>query len=135
MIAVDTNVVLRRVLNDSADQAAKAQRVFESGEEVLITDVVLAETLWTLQGKRYKATRGDIEILVMSLLEEPHVVFESQQAVWSALADFTAAGRADFADVLIVNKAKYIARATGREYAGTFTFDLGALMIDGTRTP
>lgn len=135
MIAVDTNVLLRRLLNDSPAQSDRARDLFESGQEVLITDVVLAEALWTLKGKRYRASRADITKTVESLLEEPWVVFESQQVIWSALCDFTTADRSDYPDALIVNKAKYTAKITRRSYHGTYTFDVGALGIDGTRSP
>ncbi len=144
MIAVDTNVLLRRVLNDDEQQTAKAKKVFESGSHVLITDVVLTETIWTLKGKRYGATKQDIQALVMSLLEESHIVFENQQAIWSALNDFVGAKdiktgngvkTADLADALIVNKAKMIARDKNETYEATYTFDLAALQLDGTKLP
>ena len=144
MIAVDTNVLLRRLLRDDEDQAAKARRLFEGERPVLITDVVLAETVWTLTGKRYGATKADIQALVMSLLEETNIVFENQQAIWSALNDFVAAQpiktangikTADLADALIVNKAKIVARDQHRAYEGTYTFDQAALQIEGTKIP
>ncbi len=40
MTAVDANVLLRYLLRDDEAQAEKARRVFESGERILITDVV-----------------------------------------------------------------------------------------------
>lgn len=135
MIAVDTNVLLRRLLNDDPSQTAKARELFESGQEVLITDVVLVETLWTIKGKRYRANRADIARTVESLLEEPCVVFENQQVIWSALCDFVATERADYPDALIVNKAKHTAKITKRPYRGTYTFDAGALHIQGTQSP
>ncbi|WP_367184280.1 PIN domain-containing protein [Acidiferrobacter sp.] len=58
MIAIDTNVLLRRILDDDKGQGAGASRLFEGAETILITDAVLAETVWTLKGRRYKATRG-----------------------------------------------------------------------------
>jgi predicted nucleic-acid-binding protein len=88
VIAVDTNVLLRRLLNDDATQAEKALRLFEMQESVLVTDVVLAETIWTLTGKRYGAGKKELAAVVMGLLEEGNVVFESRQAVWSALNDY-----------------------------------------------
>ena len=144
MIAVDTDVVLRRLLNDHAMQAAKARRLFETQESVLITDVVLAETIWTLTGKRYGAGKDDIAAVVMGLLEERNVVFESRQAVWSALNDYldalpvkTASGirTADLADALVVNKAKITARQRDEQYRGTYTYDQAALALDGTKAP
>jgi len=144
MIAIDTNVLLRRLLADDEAQAARAQRLFESGETILITDIVLAETVWTLKGKRYGASREDIAAVITSLMEESSVVFENKQAVWSALHDYllappvkTASGEklADYADALIINKARLTAEQMNEHYAGTYTFDQAALAIKGTKRP
>ncbi len=51
MIAVDTNVLLRYLLWDD-EQATKADKLINGSTHVLITDFVLAETLWTLKGKK-----------------------------------------------------------------------------------
>lgn len=144
MIAVDTNVLLRRVLNDDATQAKKARQLFETRESVLITDVVLAETIWTLTGKRYGAGKGEIVEVIMGLLEEHNVVFESRQAVWSALNDYLDAmpvkpppgmRTADLADALVVNKAKVTALHRNEPYGGTCTYDQAALRLEGTKAP
>ena len=144
MIAVDTNVLLRRLLNDDAKQAEKARQLFETQESVLITDVVLAETIWTLTGKRYGARKEDLAAVVTGLLEEHNVVFESRQAVWSALNDYldavpvkTASGvrTADLADALVVNKAKITAQQRDEPYGGTYTYDQAALALEGTKAP
>ena len=142
MIAVDTNVVLRRLLGDDVAQSEKARGLFEAEAEVLITDVVLPEAVWTIKGKRYSATKEDVIALIMGLLGERNVVFESRQAVWSAVNDFAEAkpvksdvDAADFADALIVNKAKITARRRDKRYRGTYTFDKAARAIDGTKAP
>lgn len=57
MIAIDTNVLLRYLLQDDEEQAAKASKIILGSERVLITDVVLTETVWTLKGKRYNLTK------------------------------------------------------------------------------
>ena len=87
VISIDTNVLLRHVLNDDPKQTAKAKRLFYSGETILITDVVLVETFWTLKGKGYSAQKDNIVALVSSLLAEPNITFESNAVVWSALDD------------------------------------------------
>jgi hypothetical protein len=78
----------------------------------------------------------------MGLLEERNVVFESRQAVWSALNDYvdalpvkTASGvrTADLADALIVNKARITALHRNEQYRGTYTCDQAALAFDGTK--
>jgi predicted nucleic-acid-binding protein len=143
VIAVDTNVLLRRLLNDDAAQAEKARKLFEAAKEVLITDVVLAETVWTLSGKRYRASKEDIVATVTGLLEERNIVFESRQAVWSALNDYadakpitTAVGprTVDFADALLISKAKATALRRGERYLGTYTFDQAALSLSGAKS-
>jgi predicted nucleic-acid-binding protein len=142
VIAVDTNVLLRYLLDDDAAQSRKARHLFDTNELILITDVVLVETIWTLKGKRYAAHKDDIAKIVMSLLEEVNVIFENRQAIWSALNDFVAASpvktangkkHADFSDALIVNKAKIFALESQQYYFGTYTFDLAALAIAGTK--
>lgn len=144
MIAIDTNVLLRRLLDDDPAQSEKARDLFHHAGKILITDVVLAETLWTLKGKRYKALKEDLVAVISSLLAEPNIVFESQQAVWSALNEFihtppvrTTDGTrsVDFPDALIVNKAKIVIQASDAPYDGTYTFDQAAQQLDSARVP
>lgn len=144
MIAADTNVFPRRLLDDDAGQAEKARRLFEMHESVLVTAVVLAETIWTLTGKRYGAGKDELAAVVTGLREERNVVFESRQAVWSALDDYLAASpvrtasgmrTADLADALVVNKAKITAELRNEPYRGTNTYDQAALALEGTKAP
>ena len=52
MTAVDTNVLLRYLLHDDDLQTAQADAIFNTAETILITDVVLVETVWTLVGRK-----------------------------------------------------------------------------------
>jgi predicted nucleic-acid-binding protein len=144
VIAIDTNVLLRRLLQDDPEQSKQADRLFEREERILITDVVLAEAIWTLKGKRYGIDKAGIVAVVASLLEERAIVFENTQAVWSALNDFidtTPAATlngpksADFADALIVNKARETGRLQSETMKAVYTFDQGALKLPGTKSP
>ena len=71
MIAINTNVLLRYLSRDDESLAERVRRVIACGERVLITDVVLAETVWTLAGRRYSATRADLIDLVKKLFKTP----------------------------------------------------------------
>ena len=144
MIAVDSNVLLRRILDDDVEQAERARRLFDRNEVVLITDIVLAETIWTLRGRRYGVGKDDLVAVIMALLEDASIAFEDRQAVWSALNDYvearpvkTADGlrSADLTDALIVNKAKAVVRSKGERYGGMYTFDQAALALAGTNEP
>jgi predicted nucleic-acid-binding protein len=144
VIAIDTNVLLRRLLQDDPEQSKQANRLFEQEDRILITDVVLAETIWTLKGKRYSIDKDGIIAVITSLLEEPTIVFENIQAVWLALNDFINAKpvkasnsvkSADFADALIVNKAKETAKLHSETMEAVYTFDQGALELPDTKSP
>ena len=143
MIAVDTNVLLRRLLQDDEQQSAKANALFEQEASILITDVVLVETIWTLRGKKYRISKEDIVKTIDGLMAEPNIVFEHPQTVWATLSDYRKAKsvkvsgktkNADFADALIVNKSKLVASRNETWLEAVFTFDLAALEIAGTET-
>ena len=52
VIPLDINVLLRYLLHEDEARAVRADAVFGFAEIVLITDVVLAETVWTLAGRK-----------------------------------------------------------------------------------
>ncbi len=133
MIAVDTNVLLRYLLRDDEVQAEKARHIFERAERILITDVVLAETMWTLVGRRYRAVKADLVAVVDNLLQDPKVCFEDDDVVWKALQAYRKTD-ADFADALIVHKALKTV-TTNDELDTVYTFDNAALQLPNTAEP
>lgn len=133
MIAVDTNVLLRYLLGDDEAQAERSRRLFESDERILITDVVLAESVWTLIGRRYRATKTDVVAVVEKLLQEPNVCFEDDEVIWSSLQAYRQTAT-DFADALIVHKALKTA-AIDDELNAVYTFDTTALQLPNTAMP
>jgi len=140
VIAVDTNVLLRYLLIDDKVQAAKADKLINGKESVLITDVVLVETIWTLKGKKYQLGKTDLVAVIQALFKEQNIRFESGQVVWMALNDYRkskpiGSKSADFPDALIVNKAKFTASNHSVEFGGLYTFDTAAQKLPGTKTP
>lgn len=143
MIAVDTSVLLRYLLHDDPEQAALADRVFGGDDDVLITDVVLAEAIWTLRGRRYRLSAGDLVDVVERLFSEPNVRFEDDQVVWRALQtyrDSTAGhdgsrGEMGLADALVVRKAQWVASASGETLNGVYTFDKAMQRLPGVTSP
>lgn len=144
MIAIDTNVLLRYLLQDDKTQSKKAALLIAGAVPVLVTDVVLVETIWVLTGKRYKLDREAVAGVISALFEEPNIVFEDGQTVWRALNDYKKARpvkvgakkkSADFPDALIVNKAMRQARECHQALEGVYTFDIAAREIPGTLSP
>ncbi len=144
MIAVDTNVLLRYLLDDDVMQSKKASSIILGKNKVLITDIVLTETIWTLKGKKYNLDKDSIIKVINTLFAEPNIIFEDGQTVWRALSDYKQAKtikvgnkrkEADFPDALIVNKALYVANRLNENLDGIYTFDLALQTIPGTIKP
>jgi len=132
LIAVDTSVLLRYLLQDDKEQAARAAKVFAAGETVLVTDVVLVETIWTLSGRKYGLPKAQLVAVLERLFSEPGIRFEDDQVVWRALHAYRSDGATDatasakrlgFADALIVFKALHTAARDGELLDGVYTFD------------
>lgn len=128
-LAPTASVLLRRLLQDDPVQSRKADSALAQHDDILITDVVLAETIWTLCGKRYAAARDDIANTVMALLEDPSIRFESNNVVWSALSDFMEFENTDFQDALIARKAGALG------YPRLLSFDKGAQTLPNVWAP
>jgi predicted nucleic-acid-binding protein len=58
MIAIDTNLLVRYLLNDDAVQAEKAEALLASGERCFIPITVWLELVWVLEC--YDCSRADI---------------------------------------------------------------------------
>lgn len=140
MIGIDTNVLLRYLLGDEEAQAAKAEKLICGKNPVLITDVVLIETIWTLKGKKYQLGKPELIAVLQELFKEPNIRFEDGQTVWMALDDYRKAkpvgGReTDFSDALIVRKAKFTANVKKIDFGGVYTFDVAAQKLPGAKAP
>lgn len=142
MIAIDTNVLLRYLLNDDAAQTVNAAQLINGDETVLVTDVVLVETVWTLKGKRYGLNKEAIINVIQALFAEATISFESPQTVWRALNDYRNARgiksggktkEADFPDALFVNKARYLCGETRQVFKGAYSFDVAAQQLPGVK--
>jgi predicted nucleic-acid-binding protein len=106
MIGIDTNILLRLWLNDDPAQNQRIDALLaEHGStpgSLLITDVVLAEAMWTLRSA-FNQDKAALLIAVRSLLEETAFAFENREAVAQALQLFEQAS-CGFSDCLAVAK-------------------------------
>ena len=134
MIAVDTNVLLRYILRDDEAQAERAYRLIHGKATVLVTDVVLAETVWTLMGRKYRAGKSDVISVIEALLNEPGIRFEDDQVIWRALQSYrdTDAG---LSDALVVHKALKVAADSDEVLDAVHTFDRAARQLPHTGAP
>ena len=102
MIGLDTNVLVRYLMQDDAAQAAKASRLIErcSAEEPgFIAMVVLVELVWVLESS-YGIERARIAAALELLLRTRELRVEQAETAWHAVRMYRDS-RADFADALI----------------------------------
>ena len=106
MIGIDTNILLRLWLYDDPAQSKRIDALLATHggmpASLLVTDVVLAEAVWTLKAAFEQDNRAQL-IAVRSLLEETAFAFEDREAVAAALSLFEE-GSCGFADCLVVAK-------------------------------
>jgi predicted nucleic-acid-binding protein len=103
MISIDTNVLVRIVIEDHKTQSEAAKQVFEEGlesEGIWIPLIVLVESVWVLK-KRYQVQKPDILAFLTRLLKIPGVGIERRAQVESAIIDWEV-GNADFTDYVIL---------------------------------
>ena len=79
MIALDTNVVVRFLVNDEAAQARRARALIEANS-VFVPVTVLLETEWVLRGG-YRLPRADVVRLLRALLGLPDLSTEDPQRI------------------------------------------------------
>ncbi len=96
MIAVDTNILARLIVNDDPEQGKRAAALFRR-EDILIAKTVLLELEWVLRGA-YKIDRPTILKALLGVLGLPNVTTEDGARVAAALRDYEAG--LDFADAL-----------------------------------
>ncbi len=103
MIALDTNVLVRFLVEDDKAQTAAAvalvKRAVAADEGLFVTDIVLCEVVWVLRYS-YEVPRLEIVHALEQLVHARHLAFATPDVLARALAAFSS-GKGDFADYLI----------------------------------
>ena len=118
MIALDTNVVIRYLVQDDPRQSAVANRLIErtltSGNPGFIPLVTVCEIAWVLETS-YGADREHVRKAVEGLLVTKQFAVESSELIWKALRAWWGSS-ADLSDAIIGQ----VALARGAEKVVTF---------------
>lgn len=103
MIGLDTNVLVRFLVEDDKAQSAAAaaliERAIADDEPLFVSDIVLCEVVWVLEYS-YEVPRAEVYAALRDLLHARHLVFADSDLLARALAAF-AAGKADFPDYVL----------------------------------
>ena len=96
MIAIDTNLLLRLLLDDDATQQARVNALFKTGQLFTVPATVLLELVWVLQSRGFSAVH--IVHGLTTLLAIPNFKPEHDIAIREALHSYQSG--MDFADAL-----------------------------------
>ena len=128
MLGIDTNVVIRLIISDDAEQTRRARKLVEQAlgddEPVVVSLLVLLESEWVLRS-RYGFNREALLSIFGALLATRELSFEDEPALEEALFHWKESA-CGFSDCLITAHNRQMGcRATA-------TFDGKAARLPGT---
>jgi predicted nucleic-acid-binding protein len=127
MVGLDTNVLVRFLVRDDAEQFLRACRLIEGtgdqSEEILVSLNVLMESEWVLR-TRYGVSKGEILGAISAMLDTERMWLEDEPTVEEALVQWQDSV-ADFADCLIGARNRRLG------CRATVTFDAKAARLPG----
>ena len=127
MIGIDTNVIVRYLVQDEPDQSAMASSVIDAlteNDPGFLSLVTVVELYWVLR-RAYKVSSSRCTELINGLLDSRELRVDQYSIVRAALT--ACRGGPDFADAVIVE----LGRVAGCEH--TVTFDQRAAQDNGMR--
>jgi predicted nucleic-acid-binding protein len=118
MVGIDTNVLVRYLVQDDEQQALAASKILDRVSDqnpAFINNIVMCETVWVLS-RAYRYEKKLIIMIIEQILSTCGIEFENAEGVRKALRHY-ADGNADFSDYLIAEINKESGAKT------TYTFD------------
>jgi predicted nucleic-acid-binding protein len=130
MPALDTNALVRYVVEDDAAQLAAAKRLIRKcvseGQTLFVPVTVALELEWVLRAS-FEFSKADVMEVLSSLFSAAELTFESERALEVALQLYRT-GPADFADCL------HVALAAQAGELPLWTFDKRAAKVIGAKS-
>ena len=120
MLAVDTNVLVRLVVRDDADQVRAAEEFVSKG--AWVSHLVLAETLWVFDSV-FEFSREQVVLAVEMLLNHRDLTLQDADVVTAALGHYRKRSAVGFSDCLVLE----IARQAGHIPIATFDREFAKL--------
>ena len=120
-LALDTNVIVRYIIEDDPSQAEAAATVIEADNTLVISSMVLCEVCWVLS-RFYRLPSTEIGHAIRGLVESDRVEVD-RIVVEAGLAALAAGG--DFADGCILQCA------VDEKCDGLVTFDRELIAVGG----
>lgn len=122
---LDTNVLLRVILNDHPIHSPRSrdliERIAGGFEEVVTSDSAITETVYTLVGPRLATPRPVVADAILNILVLDGVHLDSKRLYPAAFGRYLSFARLSFADCLHATQADALTK--GRIYSFDRGFD------------
>lgn len=103
MIGIDTNVIIRYIVQDDTEQTIAATKLMEEvcnpDNPGFLNHIVMCEIVWVLK-RSYKQSKESIYQVIEQIIRTDRIAVEDIQLVWRALETFKEK-KADFSDCLL----------------------------------
>jgi len=98
MIRIDTNYIIRYLVNDHVEMADQAEKILKS-EKVFIANEIIAEVIYVLYGV-YHISKEDIVDLLLELISFDNILVLDKVVIKNSL-EFFKVKNLDFVDCLL----------------------------------
>jgi predicted nucleic-acid-binding protein len=102
---VDTNIIVRHLTGDPPDLAHHATRFLREAHELLLADLIVAETVYVLESF-YEVPRERVADLVRAIIAFPPVVVVVDEQLLLRAVEVYEMGRLDFVEAYLVASAE-----------------------------
>jgi predicted nucleic acid-binding protein len=126
---VDTNVLVRHLTGDPEEMAERATAYLGSGEQLLLTDLVVAETAYVLESY-YEAPRTQVVEALRSIVAFPSITTVNP-ALLLRMIEVYEVDRLDFAKTYLVANAE----TTGLNRIASFDRSIDRVRTDDRIEP
>lgn len=133
---LDTSVLVRYLTDDPPALALKSAAVIDGGEDLLVTDVVIAETAYVLTSVYGVSREAVVDSLIALLRKENIDTFGlNEDYVLEGLLLCRPSGRVSFADALVWAAARSAGSGTVYSFDGRFPNDGISVLLPGLEPP
>jgi len=89
MVLIDTNIIIRILLNDNPLLFKKAKELIEKEEKLLVLDPIVFEVFYVLENKIYNTPKNEAVLSVRRFLKQKKVVLENKELIELTLEKYS----------------------------------------------
>lgn len=89
MVLIDTNIIVRILLNDNPLLFKRAKELIEKEEKLLVLDPIVFEVFYVLENKIYNTPKNEAVLSVRRFLKQNKVFLENKELIELTLEKYS----------------------------------------------